>query len=271
MSFAIVLGTTILGELLLAGLLSLLRRAPGRLGRLHEALCQAPGLDVVVFLMTLAPPIAAALLAGWVGLGAAILGQVLSLHVWVELHELAHPGAARAPRMLRIQNRLLGRTANHVALWLSVVVLPVFWAIRLGELLVWPPLRACARFPRYRQGDWVNVSRHKYDALVGHDLIWCLYCDWMTGVYSLAGEMLRNVESFWCPIRFLDAAKCANCRVDFPDVDEWVEPTETLEPAITLMERKYGGGRHEWFGHPARLTVEGRAPDAAAEDPERTG
>ena len=39
--------------------------------------------------------------------------------------------------------------------------------------------------------------------VIGHALIWCLYCDWMTGVWSLGTEMLRNVESFWYPIRLL--------------------------------------------------------------------
>ena len=47
----------------------------------------------------------------------------------------------------------------------------------------------------------------KVEGLVGHDRIWCLYCDWMTGVWSLGTEMLRNVESFWCPLRFSSDAK----------------------------------------------------------------
>ena len=41
----------------------------------------------------------------------------------------------------------------------------------------------------------------------------------LTGVYSLGAEMLRNVESFWCPIRFYDGKKCDNCKLDFPDIE----------------------------------------------------
>jgi hypothetical protein len=99
------------------------------------------------------------------------------------------------------------------------------------------------------------VSRQKFGGLVGHDLIWCLYCDWMTGVYSLGAEMLRNVESFWCPIRFYDGKKCENCKVDFPDLDGgWVRADGSMSEVAGVLEEKYGSGRREWFGHPARTT-----------------
>ena len=60
------------------------------------------------------------------------------------------------------------------------------------------------------------------------DLIWCLYCDWMTGVYAFGGEMLRNVESFWCPIRFYDGKKCENCKIDFPDIEKWASEVRLM-------------------------------------------
>ena len=172
------------------------------------------------------------MLGSWRGLLAALAGQIVALLLWVRLHELLHRSVLRGPRLLHAQRRLLGRWRNHAGLWISVVALPAFWAVRLGEILLYPPLRRMTGFPTYRHGDWINVSRHKFEGLVGHDLIWCLYCDWMTGVYALGGEMLRNVESFWCPIRFYDGKKCENCRVDFPDVDRlgrrptapWVKP-----------------------------------------------
>src|SRR5262249_30687754 len=123
------------------------------------------------------------------------------------------------------------------------------------------------RLPKYRQGDWVNVSRQKFRGLVGHDLIWCLYCDWMTGVWSLGSEMLRNVESFWCPIRFASGKKCANCAVDFPDVfNGWVPADGTMADVASVLEAKYPAqGPQPWFGHPARLTVEGKEPVGAGE------
>jgi hypothetical protein len=89
----------------------------------------------------------------------------------------------------------------------------------------------------------------------------------MTGVWSLGGEMLRNVESFWCPIRFDSSKKCENCKHDFPDVlNGWVAPDQTMAEVAARVEEKYppggidGKGTNPWFGHPARLTVEGRKP-----------
>src|SRR5207247_725416 len=112
------------------------------------------------------------------------------------------------------------------------------------------------------------ANRQKFTGLVGHDLIWCLYCDWMTGVYALGGEMLRNVESFWCPIRFASGKKCDNCKLDFPDIhDGWVAPDGTMGDVVTTMEEMYGAAataqlprdqRHPWFGHPVRKAVEAR-------------
>ena len=263
MTFVTALWITIAAELVLAFSLTLLGRIKPAGESLRTFLTRAPGLDLVVGLMTLAPPIVAVSLRGWPGLGGAIAGQILSLHIWVILHELIHREAARGPRLVKAQNRAAGLLQNHLALWFSVLALPAFWGLRLGEVIVYPPLRWLLNFPKYNVGDWINVSRHKYEGLVGHDLIWCLYCDWMTGVFSYAGEILRNVESFWCPLRFYDGKKCENCQVDFPDATEWATPESgSIAPAVALFEEKYGDGRREWFGHPARLTVEGKTPDS---------
>ena len=151
---------------------------------------------------------------------------------------------------------------------MTLVALPGFWFIRFIEITAYWPLVVLLGFPKYKQSDWINVSRQKFEGLIGHDLIWCLYCDWMTGVYSLGAEMLRNVESFWCPIRFYDGKKCANCTIDFPDVDNgWVAPGATMTDVLATMEEKYGDGRREWFGHPARLTVKGRSLEEFAQPP----
>jgi len=108
------------------------------------------------------------------------------------------------------------------------------------------------------------VSRQKFHGLVGHDLLWCLYCDWMTGVYALGAEILRNVESFWCPIRFADGKKCDNCKLDFPDVHGgWVAPDATMatswdhgKDVRCVGDRGAAADqRHPWFGHPMRMTA----------------
>jgi len=229
---------------------------------------RAPGLDVLVTWFTVAPWLVGAIVFGWFGLLGGIAGQVVGLVLWCWGHELAHRDAVKGPRIVTVLNRLVGRPRNHAALWVTSLAVPVFWVVRIGEWIVYPPLIVLVRFPRYPMGEWVNVSRHKFDGLVGHDLIWCLYCDWMTGVWSLGSEMLRNVESFWCPIRFLDDKKCANCSVDFPDVmNKWIPADGSMGDVTDLLEQEYAGRdgakRYSWFGHPERvqLTVERKSVD----------
>jgi hypothetical protein len=73
------------------------------------------------------------------------------------------------------------------------VVIPVFFLIRFAEIFVYPILVWQLGFPKYNHNEWVNVSRQKFQGLIGYDLIWCLY--W-TGVYSLGAEMLRISSKF---------------------------------------------------------------------------
>ncbi len=235
----------------------------GRPGRAAADWCtKAPGLDVVVFTMTVLPWIGGAAWAGWMGLLGGLTGQLAALGVWVVGHEFVNREAVRGPRIVSFINRSVGRWQNHAALWVTAVSVPVFWQVRLAEVLLYPFLVWLLRFPRYNQAEWVNVSRQKFKGLVGHDLIWCLYCDWMTGVYSLGAEMLRNVESFWCPIRFQSGKKCDNCKLDFPDITGgWVPADGTMTDVERVLEERYSSGRREWFGHPARLTVRGAPPE----------
>jgi hypothetical protein len=75
----------------------------------------------------------------------------------------------------------------------------------------------------------------------------------MTGVYSLGAEMLRNVESFWCPIRFYDGKKCENCKLDFPDLENgWIASDGSMDEVEQLLQDKYGDENRSWFGHPNR-------------------
>lgn len=262
----------ILGALLVgAALLHLIPRLGARGRALSDWLCRAPGLDVVITYFTALPlfagPIAGAVWLGdgfwaaFAGFLAAVVAQVLSVLVWTEVHELLHLRAIKGPRIVKVLNSKVGPLRNHGAVWTTALCVPVFWIVRVAEYVVYPPLVMLVKLPPYDAGDWVNVSRHKFRGLVGHDLIWCLYCDWMTGVWSLGTEMLRNVESFWCPIRFDSAKKCENCRIDFPDVaTSWVPADGTMDQVATLLDEKLTGGNHAWHGHPTRLTVKGRPP-----------
>lgn len=258
-TYLLVAGGTIASLLLMAGVLHLIPKLGLR--GLSDALCRAPLLDVPITYFTVMPLIVGPVVWGWMGLAGAVTGQVASVLLWGWLHELANLKAARGPRIVKQLNRTVGRFRNHGAVWLTALVLPMFWVVRVAEVFVWPPIAVLVRFPRYKSGEWVTVSRHKFEGLVGHDLIWCLYCDWMTGVWSLGTEMLRNVESFWCPIRFYDGKKCENCSIDFPDVNGgWVRAEGTMAEVTAVLGKQYPGGAKEnaWFGRAAKLTVKGK-------------
>ena len=227
---------------------------PGR--KVADWLSHAPAVDVVVALLTWVPWLAAGLAWGWGGLGAALVGQALALYAWIAVHELMHRQATTGARLVKVHHRLVGPWRNQLSLGLTVVGVPVLWTVRITEVFAYPLLVWLLGFPRYRHSEWVNLSRHKVQDLVGHDLIWCLYCDWMTGVWSLGSEMLRNIESFWCPIRFAQQKKNEYARIDFPDIaSSWTSAERTVAEAAALLERKYADGRRSWFGHPERDDV----------------
>jgi len=229
--------------------------------RIGDAFCRAPGLDVVITYFTVLPLIVGPALAGWWGVLAAVMGQVIGLLAWEFIHEMIHRDAVKGPRIVKVLNGKVGTLRNHTATWITATVTPVFWLIRVAEVTAYPLLTRIVGLPAYNQAEWVNVSRQKFSGLVGHDLIWCLYCDWMTGIWSLGSEMLRNVESFWCPIRFSSGKKCENCAPDFPDIQNgWVDAAGTMADVARTLEEKYSGdGVHAWFGHPVRLTVNGKS------------
>ncbi|MFW5681390.1 MAG: hypothetical protein ACOC1G_00140 [Phycisphaeraceae bacterium] len=263
LAFVLGLGVVLLGTAVLTALPRM-----GSVGRrMSDAFCRAPLLDAAMTWFIVVPIAAGPAVAGWLGLLAAIAGQLLGLMIWTGLHELAHPAVRRGPRIVKVLNRVLGTWRNHAALWVMLPAVPLFWLIRVAQMTVYPALVVIARLPRYRTGEWVNVSRHKFDGLVGHDLIWCLYCDWMTGLWSLGSEMLRNIESLWCPIRFDSQKKCENCRLDFPDVAggsgetgdpkaSWVPADTDIAAAAELLEQQYGNTDHRgWFGHQTRVNL----------------
>jgi hypothetical protein len=249
-----------------AGFLHLSARIGTADWKITQLYCKAPVLDWIIAYFTVLPLIVGPIVYGWVGLAGAIVGQVASVLLWEFLHEMAHRDAVAGPRIVKVINGIIGPWRNHLATWLTAIVTPLFSLVRLAEIAIYPFIAMLAGFPQYKAGDWVNVSRQKFSGLVGHDLIWCLYCDWMTGVWSLGSEMLRNVESFWCPIRFASDKKCANCTVDFPDVSNgWVDAKGNMAQVAQTVADFHGHGTHSWFGHPARLTVKGEPIQTVAD------
>jgi hypothetical protein len=197
--FVHALWITFVGTGLLALLLSLLRKMGAT--KMIEVLSYAPWLDLVVGAFTIIPWILAIALGGFAGFLGALIGQFATLAVWCAGHELAYAQQARGPKIVEFHSRIVGDWQNYTALAITLVGVPIFWSIRLFQIAFMWTLPLLVGFPKYKHRDWINVSRHKFDGLIGHDLVWCLYCDWMTGVWSLGSEVLRNVESFWCPLR----------------------------------------------------------------------
>lgn len=221
---------------------------------LSHSLCQAPGLDVVVALMTWVPWVVVVASVGWWGLPGCLLGQVVALQLWIAGHELMHRQHRPPARINSYLNQRFGWWRNQLALWVTAVVLPIFFAIRFAQVAVYPWLTWLLGFKAYNHREWINVSRQKFEGLIGADLIWCLYCDWMTGVYSLGAEMLRNVESFWCPIRFYNDKKCENCSIDFPDINAgWVAADGSMAEVVETLQNQIGDRKvWSWFADPDR-------------------
>lgn len=211
----------------------------------------APWLDVLVSLFTWVPWVVGAWLGGWTGVGAALLAQFVFLHAFCISDRLLRGRGGRT--LEEAHARKLGWVRNEIALLLTTPAVLVFFFVRAAEIIFYPPMARMAKMPSYRSSEWINLSRHKFSGLVGHDLVWCWYCDWMTGVWALGSEMLRNVESFWCPIRFRDEAKNRYVATDFPDVEKWVPADGTLEDAVQAFEEQYGSvEENSWWGHPDR-------------------
>ncbi len=263
--------------------------------RACDACAKAPLLDLIVFYFCHAPHIAAVVVwwnahgpkpmvtfapggraeQSWEGaypvahlavlLLISIAAQVATLVLWSWFHEALNPGIRKGPRIVSTLNRRVGWFRNHAAVWWTALAVPLFTLIRLAEIFLYPPLHWLVRLPKYNTAEWINISRQKFSGLVGYDLIWCLYCDWMTGVWSLGSEMLRNVESFWCPIKYTSPEKCEKCCIDFPDIEGgWVDAKGNIADVAKVLEEKYPGpnGDNGWFGHPSRatLTIEGKKP-----------
>ncbi|MCK4871697.1 MAG: hypothetical protein KAS72_03125 [Phycisphaerales bacterium] len=255
-------------EIALALVFTLLPHLGGVGRRLSDTCTRAPLLDVILAVMMWIPWIIGAVLAGWMGLIGAIVAQVAVVQLWIAAHEFTHRKAVRGPRIVRFLDQEVGWWRNRLALWLTVFALPGFWVVRLTEIVAYPILVRLLGFPAYRHGEWINLSRHKFQDLVGHDLLWCLYCDWMTGVYSMGAEMLRNVESFWCPIRFPNKHKIEHCKQDFPDIETgWVPADGSMQDVQDLLEAMYSEDKRSWFGHPER---EDATYPAAADSPPET-
>jgi hypothetical protein len=216
-----------------------------------ENIVRASFLDLLISIFTWIPWAVGFFLNGRIGMLSALFSQFLGIYVFCFLDRAIR--GKPADTLTAAQGRVIGPLRNHLALLATTPATVAFLAVRLTEMIVYPPVAWLAKLPTYQTSDWVNLSRHKYHGLTGPDLLWCWYCDCMTGLWALGSEMLRNIESFWCPIRFRDEAKNRNAATDFPDVEKWAPADAGVEEAIKVFEEHYDGKRkNSWFGHPDR-------------------
>ena len=216
-----------------------------------EKIAAAPVLDLFISLFTWVPWVAGFLIGGWLGLFGAAVAQIVALHAFCVVHRALRGRKGRT--LTEAQGKVLGPIRNQLCLLVQTPAVVVFVSVRVAEVALYPLIAWLGKLPTYKHSEWVNLSRHKYDGLIGYDLLWCWYCDWMTGIWALGSEMLRNIESFWCPIQFLNEPKNRNAALDFPDVESWSPPDGTMEDAVLAFEAHYDGKRkNSWWGHPDR-------------------
>ncbi len=227
---------------ILAALTATLRLLPGRI---KDRLLVGIGVDAAIGAFTLGP-IAACLLipatraGGWAAwLAAPTAASILYLAIWCVADELVR-GERGGFRIRRYWIRRDG-VLRYAIGWTILLAVPVFWAVRLAQVVVYPALNVAWGLPRLRARDYIALSRHKTAGLVGADYVFCLYCEWMTGLWSLGTEMLRHLESMWCPLRFGRAEQCERCTAVFPDIAAWAPADGGMAGVEKFLILHYNG------------------------------
>lgn len=222
------------------------------LSKFGDAVTKAPLLDLVTSMFSWVPWVACFWLGSWSSLGFCLVAQIVSIEIFSFTHSTWH--RYRGPKIRDALNEIVGPWRNHSGLIVTLMILPIMWMIRLGQVTVYPLQVLGLGFPWYRHSDWISVNRQKFAGLVGHDLVWCLYCEWVLSIYALGGEMIRNNESWWCPIQFHDQNKCQLCVEQFPDIEHWVKPEGTMQDAKDLLLSRYCPKKkpRAWYGYRGR-------------------
>jgi hypothetical protein len=135
------------GLLIGAGLLHLIPRLGQAGERLSDACCRAPLLDVIVCYFTILPLVVGPLVAGWAGLLIAIVAQLATLLIWQSIHEAVHRDAMKGPRIIKVVNKKFGAVRNLTAVYITGFAIPIFWLIRMAQLILYPQSSDWSTFP----------------------------------------------------------------------------------------------------------------------------
>src|SRR3989449_10452771 len=87
----LIAASTLVGIAGFAGLLQLIPRLGAAGTRIAAWLCRAPGLDLVVSLVTWIPPTVLGIVFGWRGVAGGVIGEGMGKLVWVVGPRPAHP------------------------------------------------------------------------------------------------------------------------------------------------------------------------------------
>lgn len=156
-----------LGLLVAASLLHLLPYSGKARESLLDACCRAPLLDGIVCYFTILPLVVGPLVSGWAGLVSGAFAQLATLLIWQSIHEAVHRDATKGPRIIKVVNKKFGAVRNLTAIYITGFAIPIFWLIRMAQLILYPPIVRLVNFPAYNARDWISVSRQKFSGLVG--------------------------------------------------------------------------------------------------------
>jgi len=86
------------------------------------------------------------------------------------------------------------------------------------------------------------------------------------------GTFHRQIEAT-SKVRFSCDKKCANCAIDFPDVNNgWVPASGSMTDVVKTLDRMYPHAKEvqSWFGHPLRkahAAISTRKPETQPDQP----
>lgn len=119
-----------------------------------DACTKTPMLDWLLSFIILVPWLIGGLTVRWEGIVASLLAQVLAMQLWIFYHEFLNRNVAPGSRIARFHSQRIGWWRNHLALWVTSIIVPVFFLIRFSEVFVYPMLIWLLGFPKYKHSDW---------------------------------------------------------------------------------------------------------------------
>ncbi len=78
---------------------------------------------------------------------SSVLAQLVTLLTWQTIHEIVHRDATKGPRIIKVLNKKFGPLRNLTAVYITGFAIPIFWFVRMAQLILYPPLVKLVHFP----------------------------------------------------------------------------------------------------------------------------